>query len=102
MDLIWTIFGFDLGLFICFLNLFKSIWTKFNSKVFLKCHEHYLEYLGIYLRIFGIDLGLFWFNLGLKIVKKGLKGLICKDFEFLGAFLHISLNRNIILGFYRV
>ena len=95
-------FGFDLGLFICFLNLFKSIWTKFNSKVFLKCHEHYLEHLGIYLRIFGIDLGLFWFNLGLKIVKKGLKGLICKDFEFLGAFLHISLNRNIILGFYRV
>jgi len=54
------------------------------------------------LRIFGVDLGLFWFNLGLKIVKKGLEGLICKDLEFLGAFLHISLNRNIILGFYRV
>ena len=80
-------FGFDLGLFICFLNLFKSIWTRFGFEVFLKHHKHYLEYLGIYLRNFGIDLGLFWFNLGLKIIKKGLKGLIYKDFNFLRPFL---------------
>ena len=80
-------FGFDFDLIICFLNLFKSIWTRFDSKVFLKYHKYYSEHLGIYLRNFGIDLSLFWFNLGLKIIKKGLKGLIYKDFKFQRGFL---------------
>ena len=81
-------FRFDLDLFIYFLNLSKSIWTRFGSKVFLKYHKHYLEYLGLYLGDFRIDLSLFWFNLGLEIIKKGLKGLFCKEFKFLGGLCY--------------